>query len=287
MDFSDISVGLIKRTFKLRFRLAGFCRRVAPVASIADRLFFEGDDIQVLPRDSTVKHSKIMKLEEINVDISVPVLMEESVLPSDVLREMIQRSSHHFLMDSCICRVSNDCKDYSHDLGCLFLGRGTKRISSKLGRMVSKEEAIEHVEKCQEAGLVHIIGRNKIDSVWLNTGAKEDLLSICNCCPCCCLWKMATELPENIGKNLTPMTGVNLEFNPEICTGCGRCTEDICFVDAIHVADGKAVVDKDKCRVCGRCAETCPKGALVVKISDDAVKRSIERVEGLVDVESS
>jgi len=253
---------------------------------MADRLFFEGDDIQVLPRDSTVKPSRIMKLEEINVNSSIP-LTEESFLPSDVLKEMIQRSSHHFLMDSCICRVSNDCKDYPHDLGCLFLGRGTKRISSKLGRMVSKEEAIEHVEKCKEAGLVHIIGRNKIDSVWLNTGAKEDLLSICNCCPCCCLWKMATELPENIGKNLTPMTGVNLEFNPEICTVCGKCTEDICFVDAIHIKNGKAAEDEDKCRVCGRCAETCPKGALAVKISDDAVKRSIERVEGLVDVESS
>ena len=287
MDSSDISVRLIKKTFKFRFHLAGLCRRVTPVASIADKLFFEGDDIQVLPLDNTVKPSRIMKLEEINVDISVPVLMEESVLPSDVLKEMIQRSSHHFLMNSCICRVSNDCKDYPHDLGCLFLGRGTKRISSKMGRMVSKEEALEHVEKCQEAGLVHIIGRNKIDSVWLNTGPKEDLLSICNCCPCCCLWKMATELPENIGKSLTPMTGVNLEFNPEICTGCGKCTEDICFVDAIHVADAKAAVDEDKCRVCGKCAETCPKGALVVKISDDAVKRSVERVEGLVDVESS
>ncbi|KAF5065511.1 hypothetical protein DSECCO2_273150 [anaerobic digester metagenome] len=286
MDFSDISVRLIKRTFKLRFSLAGLCRRVAPVASMADRLFFEGDDIQVLPRDSTVKPSKIMKLEEINVNTSIPV-MEESVLPSDVLKEMILRSSHHFLMNSCICRVSNDCKDYPHDLGCLFLGRGTKRISTKLGRMVSKEEAIKHVEQCQEAGLVHIIGRNKIDSVWMNTGPKEDLLSICNCCPCCCLWKMAKELPENIGSSLTPMTGVEIEFNPEICTGCGSCTEDICFVDAIHIHDGKAVVDADKCRVCGRCAETCNKDALSVKMSVDAVERSIKRVARLVDVESS
>ncbi|MBP2045203.1 4Fe-4S ferredoxin [Methanobacterium aggregans] len=286
MDFSDISIRLIKRTFKLRFSLAGLCRRVAPVASMADRLFFEGDDIQVLPRDSTVKPSKIMKLEKINVNTSIPV-MEDSVLPSDVLKEMIRRSSHHFLMNSCICRVSNDCKDYPHDLGCLFLGRGTKRISTKLGRMVSKEEAIKHVEQCQEAGLVHIIGRNKIDSVWMNTGPKEDLLSICNCCPCCCLWKMAKELPENIGSSLTPMAGVEVEFNPEICTGCGSCTEDICFVDAIHIHDGKAVVDADKCRVCGRCAETCNKDALSVKMSVDAVERSIKRVARLVDVESS
>ncbi len=86
-------------------------------------------------------------------------------------------------MDFCICRKSNNCKDFPHEFGCLFLGKGTKRISKNLGRQVDVDEAIEYVNKCREAGLVHIIGRNKIDSVWLNTGPKEDLLSICNCCP--------------------------------------------------------------------------------------------------------
>ena len=113
------------------------------------------------------------------------------MMPSQVLKEMIMKSRYHFIMDSCICRVSNDCKDYPQELGCLFLGKGAKRISPKLGKAVTAEEAMEHVNKCQEAGLVHIIGRNKIDSIWLNTGPKEELLSICNCCPCCCLWKMA------------------------------------------------------------------------------------------------
>ena len=38
-----------------------------------------------------------------------------------------------------------------------------KKISPKFGRIVNSDEAIEHVDKCHDAGLVHIIGRNKID----------------------------------------------------------------------------------------------------------------------------
>ena len=51
-------------------------------------------------------------------------------------------------------------------------GNGVIRISNKLNSIVNSDEAIEHVDKCHEAGLVHIIGRNKIDSVWLNIGPK-------------------------------------------------------------------------------------------------------------------
>jgi len=101
-------------------------------------------------------------------------------------------------------------------LGCLFLGIGAKRISKKLGRVVNTDEALEHVDKCQDAGLVHIIGRNKIDSIWLNTGPKDELLSICNCCPCCCLCKMNPELPESISNDLTPMIGVEIYLDLEL-----------------------------------------------------------------------
>jgi ferredoxin len=198
---------------------------------------------------------------------------------------MISRSRYHFIMDSCICRKSNDCKDYPPDLGCLFLGKGTKKISSKLGRMVKAEQALEHIRKCQEAGLVHIIGRNKIDSVWLNTGPKEDLLSICHCCPCCCLWKMAPELPESLSEGFTSMEGVEIIFNEELCSGCGLCTKGICFTNAIKLED-KAKRDQAKCRICGRCAEICPNGAISIVMENDAVKKSVKQIEVLVDVES-
>jgi ferredoxin len=285
IKFSDISVKLIKLTFNSRFTFAKVCKKVPQLANVVDKLLFEGDDIQVLPRDSAIKSNNTVVGEEItiNIDVEVP---ENAMLPSQVMKEMIMKSRYHFIMDSCICRVSNDCKDYPQELGCLFLGKGTKRISPKLGRPVSADEAIEYIGKCQEAGLVHIIGRNKIDSIWLNTGPKEELLSICNCCPCCCLWKMTPDLPENLGKNFSKMEGIEIKLNDALCVGCGKCTKDICFLEAISVENGKAIIDMIKCRCCGRCAEICSSGALTVQMEEDAVKHSLKRVESLVDVES-
>lgn len=44
----------------------------------------------------------------------------------------------------------------------------------------------------------------------------------------------------------------------EGCLGFGTCVK-ACPFDAIHVADGVAVVDKEKCKACGKCVESCPK----------------------------
>ena len=45
---------------------------------------------------------------------------------------------------------------------------------------------------------------------------------------------------------------------PSACLGYGSCVA-ACKFDAIHVIDGKAVVDMDKCVACGACAAACPK----------------------------
>ena len=41
------------------------------------------------------------------------------------------------------------------------------------------------------------------------------------------------------------------------CIGLGDCV-NACKFDAIHVEDGVAKVDRDKCVACGACANTCP-----------------------------
>ena len=47
------------------------------------------------------------------------------------------------------------------------------------------------------------------------------------------------------------------------CTGFGSCVK-ACQFDAIHVVDGVAVVDKEKCVACGKCVATCPKGLIQI-----------------------
>ncbi|MGC9516662.1 MAG: 4Fe-4S binding protein [Methanomicrobiales archaeon] len=282
INFSDISIRVIKSTFKTRFTLARACRRSPLMAKIVEKILFEGDHMLVIPRDNAVK-SENVKLTDIQVGKEFQ-LPENDVVPSIVLKEIIKKSKNRVIMNSCICRVSSGCKDYPHDLGCIFLGRGAENISPKLGRRVSIEEALKHVEECQKAGLVHIIGRNKIDSLWLNTGPKEELLSICHCCPCCCLWKMTPELPVTLGRSINPMLGTKIQFKPELCIGCGNCTENVCFMELITMDGNKVKIDLEKCRSCGRCVETCKNGALTIEVDSDSIEKSIKRVQSLVDV---
>ncbi len=42
------------------------------------------------------------------------------------------------------------------------------------------------------------------------------------------------------------------------CLGYGSCVK-ACQFDAIHVINGVAVVDKEKCKACGQCVAACPK----------------------------
>ena len=74
------------------------------------------------------------------------------------------------------------------------------------------------------------------------------------------------------------------EFDLDKCVGCGACTQDVCFVDAIRLVDGHAVID-DACRGCGRCVDVCPEEAIEMSIEyGDFVERSIDRIAPLVDV---
>ena len=47
------------------------------------------------------------------------------------------------------------------------------------------------------------------------------------------------------------------------CIGLGDCTK-VCKFDAIHIVDGVAKVDKDKCTGCGACANICPKKVIMI-----------------------
>jgi hypothetical protein len=148
------------------------------VGRMVNYFLFNGDDIVYLPGDHLI-----------SVNQSLTDQVEDTVLPSRVVEYFINNAKYLWVMDFCICRESDNCQDYPKDLGCLFLGAAVLKINPKIGRLVSKSDALNHVLRCREAGLVHMVGRNKLDSVWLSATPSENLLTICNCCPCC-LWKI-------------------------------------------------------------------------------------------------
>ena len=62
------------------------------------------------------------------------------------------------------------------------------------------------------------------------------------------------------------------------CFGFGSCVA-ACKFDAIHVVDGVAVVDKEKCTNCGACRAACPHHLIVevpIVISEGTLKLPVE-----------
>ena len=263
-------VRFIEKTFPFRF-LAAKLTKVPLLGQIIHTLFFDGDRIFYLPRDQVVP---------MNTPIALP---QEHMVPSQMLHRFIQEAQYHWIMNVCICRNATACKTYPIDLGCLFLGEAVLNIHPKLGRLVTKEEAMDHVRKCQEAGLVHLIGRNKLDSFWLGIGPGHKLLTICHCCPCCCLWKMLPQLDGSIGRKVTKLPGVEVRVSQR-CTGCGQCTNDVCFVNAIHL-NGTSAFINEACRGCGRCVEKCPENAIELIMDDfDTIDKTVDQISNIVDV---
>lgn len=54
------------------------------------------------------------------------------------------------------------------------------------------------------------------------------------------------------------------------CLGLATCVK-ACGFDAIHVVDGVAIVDEEKCVNCGKCIDICPKGLIERKPANKAV----------------
>ncbi len=275
---------VIKRTFNKRFFLARLTK-LPLLGRAMNYAFFEDDEMIILPKESVVEKRGV---ESMVIEVNAFVEPASTVLPSKVVEHFVRKSRYHFLMNECTCRASNGCKDYPRDLGCIFLGKGVLGIDARLGRLVTEEEALAHLRRCREAGLVHLIGRNKIDSVVFSNRRKEDLLSICSCCPCCCLWKMIPDLSLEISSTVTKMPGVEITVDEDVCNGCGACVkEEICFVDALHLEEGRMRIREERCKGCARCVEFCPNEAIRLSIRDPSfLDSSVKRLEPLVDVDA-
>jgi ferredoxin len=262
-------VEIVKHFFPDRFVIAGWTKKIPLARKVVDYLMFEQDDIIYLPKDRVVINQAIDK-------------QENMVLPSKIIEHFIEKANYVWLMNKCICRDSTQCEDYPIDLGCIFLGEPVLGINPKLGRLATKEEAYAQLRRAREAGLVHLIGRNKLDTLWMGLKPGEKLMTICNCCPCCCLYKVLPDLDASISSKIAKMPGVKVTVT-EKCIGCGTCVSS-CFVGAIQIIDGVAV-HNDDCRGCGRCVEICPQEAVELTIEDEFFfENAVKRLSAKVDV---
>ena len=107
ISFADISIALVKHIFNWRFRIAEMTKKSKIYKKIIDKILFEDDEIVVIPN---------------TININQKIESEGSeFLPTQVIKDVIKRSDDIVVMESCLCRTSNQCEDYPQDIGCIFL----------------------------------------------------------------------------------------------------------------------------------------------------------------------
>ncbi|OFW55406.1 MAG: hypothetical protein A2W01_06655 [Candidatus Solincola sediminis] len=209
----------------------------------------------------------------INEEIPAP---ENSILPRQVLQELVKASSHRFIYNGCICRQEEECQNYPRDMGCIFLGEAAAHLHPSLGHRAGIEECLEHVEKMSEMGLTGMIGRLWMDATVLgvlrNFGR---FLVVCFCCDCCCIVRTnLRKASPDLKANIKRLQAVRVSVTDK-CKGCGTCAEN-CFVAAIRIEDHRAVIDQMECKACGRCSVLCPQGAIELNFDrEDEIMREL------------
>ncbi|PKL36265.1 MAG: hypothetical protein CVV44_18810 [Spirochaetae bacterium HGW-Spirochaetae-1] len=148
----------------------------------------------------------------------------------------------------CVCQMSLDrwkepsCKDivvlYGADI-YLHLDRGY--------RIIDAEEAVEILETCRDAGLVHAL------DFCMQSGKWHFVICNCDseiCVPVrvyCATKKMLYPGPEAVS------------LNKQKCLGpkkCGKCIA-ACMFMANYISEGIVYADAKKCMGCGQCVRVC------------------------------
>jgi len=165
--------------------------------------------------------------------------------------EELVRAHKTFAVSNCICRqeqriMGKGCS--KPEESCLSFGMAASIvINSNRGRAISLEETLAILQQAEEAGLV------------LQPANAKKAAFLCTCCGCCC------GILRNLKRYPKPASLMSSAFvanlDADTCKGCGACVKR-CQMEAISLADKKALLNPDRCIGCGLCVSTCPTHSL-------------------------
>jgi UDP-glucose 4-epimerase len=216
---------------------------------------------------------------------------EEKVLPLKVLEYFINKAEHLLLCHSCGCRVYNECQDHDHSIGCLYIGADTVDVKEVFPKVIprsshfaTKEEAMDRVREAYDNGLITVIGRLKWDSEGWGIPDRGHFMTVCFCCPCCCIAGKRMHGSIELQNMMQRIEGVSVKVDEGLCVGCEDCME-VCTFEGMEMIDGIARVNQEKCLGCGRCERVCPNNAITITLDDPKrLDEFISRIEAKVDV---
>ena len=222
--------------------------------------------------------------EQLNISY-LPVNAELDVgslpLPIVILEGMIRSSEHRVITHRCTCRDAWKCKNFDLNIGCIHIGLPTVEEDTTVAHHASIEEAIAHLHKAVNAGLVPFIGHVAADNTIWNVSKDRPFTTVCFCCPCCCTqFDYYRYLPPAAQDSFHRLKGVTVTMDQDKCIGCGKCTK-VCLTGAAVLRNGKSHCEDALCKTCGVCAQACPQKA--IRISVENIEATVNELLGRIN----
>jgi len=196
---------------------------------------------------------------------------EKVTVPMDLIKESLRNVTFIGGMDECLCREANDCADYPHNVGCLFLGEaGRVIVKHHLGRELTYEEACARVDEAASHGLMGQALWVEVEQLlWgIRNDQMDQFMEICFCCPCCCIAMRLARNATSAERHRFHPAGWTAVPDRTKCIGCGNCISGPhgCPMEAISFGeDGKVVINQELCVGCGICKSRCPQDVIHIK----------------------
>jgi len=184
------------------------------------------------------------------IPVNSAVTADTAVAPFEDIQQIVEKADH-LAVTNCTCKVVTGAPCGTSVEVCIQVNRAAEyALERGTGKALTKDETLELLKKCQEEGLVHVVGNSR--------GLGH---IICNCCDDCCInWTGS----RKAGAKFTAPSRFAAVIDPELCTECGTCL-DRCFFDAIDLDGDPSAIDEEECMGCGLCVATCPVEAISLK----------------------